>query len=119
MLGSSDSCAAAAANAHQRLRRAPLYHRHRTVRRDRCLALSEAEFVSHYRIDLPGFREILAAITPHLPRRQRNIMRQVSLKLKLRMCLRYLAGGSCLDIADLHGVHEKTAYEHIKLQHSF
>ena len=100
----------------------------------RLKSLTDKKFQRRYRIDKEGFDILLADIKQYLPRVRRG---GVCNELKLAMTLRWLAGGSYLDIAgaqaplpvrsqsvytrcvsqgihaDLHGVSEDTMYRHV------
>jgi hypothetical protein len=74
---------------------------------ERVDSLTSAEFTRRYRIDLEGFNDILEKIRPAL---ESGSCKSVPPELKLSMALRWVAGGSYLDVADLHGVNPSTFY---------
>eukprot|EP01047_Picozoa_sp_COSAG01_P082761 COSAG01_NODE_17037_length_1183_cov_1.239852_1_plen_379_part_10 len=77
----------------------------------RCDSLTAKQFTRRYRIDKVGFQQMVAEITPYMPAVRRK--GAISNEIKLAMTLRWLAGGSYLDIADLHGVSEEAFYTHV------
>jgi hypothetical protein len=106
--------AAVASSRKHRVLRALPFQRTRMVWRDRVASLTAHEFVCRYRVDLEGFNSMLVKIRPFMPAMYRNVTNQVSNELKLSMCLRWLAGGSYLDLADMHGVSTATFFRHVK-----
>ena len=73
-------------------------------------SLTEREFARRYRISKRAFRRLEMKIFPYMAR-QRPIIAQeapVPTDLCLSMTLRWLAGGSFLDIIDMHGVGRAT-----------
>ena len=95
----------------QHIPRANRRFQHRMVWEQRLNSLTDRQFQRRYRIDKGGFAAILEKIKPHMPPRHRKS--GVPNELKLSMTLRWLAGGSYLDISDLHGVHPATMYRHV------
>jgi hypothetical protein len=69
---------------------------------ERVDSLSESQFRQRYRMDQVGFDDVLEKIRPAFPPMCANVPSQVPPELKLSMALRWMAGGSYLDIADLH-----------------
>eukprot|EP01046_Picozoa_sp_COSAG06_P043882 COSAG06_NODE_5821_length_3257_cov_8.634386_1_plen_179_part_10 len=106
--------AAVASSRKHRVLRALPFQRTRMVWWDRVASLTAHEFVCRYRVDLEGFNSMLVKIRPFMPAMYRNVTNQVSNELKLSMCLRWLAGGSYLDLADMHGVSTATFFRHVK-----
>lgn len=90
--------------------RQPNRSRHQMVWAERVASLTHKEFRQRYRMDLGGFNEVLEKIRPAFPPMRSNVPSQVPPELKLSMALRWMAGGSYLDIADLHGVAVQTFY---------
>ena len=91
--------------------RAPDRSRQRLDMQKHIGAMTEREFARYYRVDRQSFADIVEMITPPLPelRKRRKRGRKssggfVEFDLRLSMALRYLAGGSYLDIMYLHGV---------------
>jgi len=80
---------------------------------ERVASLTPFEFRRRYHITLEGFNEILRDIENAMPRVPANMPKAVPNELKLSMALRWMAGGSYLDIADMHGVSDKTFYQHV------
>jgi len=100
--------------------RAPDRSRQRLDMQKHIGAMTEREFARYYRVDRQSFADIVEMITPPLPelRKRRKRARKssggfVEFDLRLSMALRYLAGGSYLDIMYLHGVSRSTCYKHI------
>ena len=100
--------------------RAPDRSRQRLDMQKHIGAMTEREFARYYRVDRQSFADIVEMITPPLPelRKRRKRGRKssggfVEFDLRLSMALRYLAGGSYLDIMYLHGVSRSTCYKHI------
>ena len=87
--------------------------RRQMVWQERVASLSAKEFERRYRMDLEGFNQVLEKIRPAFGPMCENVPTQVPPELKLSMALRWMAGGSYLDIADLHGVDESTFYKHL------
>jgi hypothetical protein len=103
----------AAASANHAIDKRPNRARHQMVWEERVASLSDSEFEQRYRLDLEGFNQVLEKIRPALGRVHENVPTQVAPELKLSMALRWMAGGSYLDIADLHGVEVSTFYKHL------
>ena len=80
---------------------------------ERVASLTAKEFEQRYRLDLEGFNQVLERIRPFLGPSHAHAPSQVPPELKLSMALRWMAGGSYLDIADLHGVEVSTFYKHL------
>ena len=100
--------------------RAPDRSRQRLDMQKHIGAMTERDFARYYRVDRQSFADIVEMITPPLPelRKRRKRGRKssggfVEFDLRLSMALRYLAGGSYLDIMYLHGVSRSTCYKHI------
>lgn len=100
--------------------RAPDRSRQRLDMQKHIGAMTERDFARYYRVDRQSFADIVEMITPPLPelRKRRKRARKssggfVEFDLRLSMALRYLAGGSYLDIMYLHGVSRSTCYKHI------
>eukprot|EP00656_Telonema_subtile_P038951 TRINITY_DN4410_c0_g1_i4.p1 TRINITY_DN4410_c0_g1~~TRINITY_DN4410_c0_g1_i4.p1 ORF type:complete len:183 (-),score=34.49 TRINITY_DN4410_c0_g1_i4:69-617(-) len=93
-------------------------HSKHRVRMDwdaRVKSLSDREFQRTYRLSKKLFEEVLAAIRPTLTRPSSKKARidlhgPVLPELQLSMTLRFLAGGSYLDIYQMHGVGASTMY---------
>jgi hypothetical protein len=81
---------------------------------ERCAELTDAEFRRTYRMDKSAFRHLLEVLAPSLsgdvPMAVRSSGSAVAPALQLSMTLRYLAGGSYLDITQMHGVHTSTMF---------
>ena len=75
--------------------------------------LPPRQFLRRYRIDHAGFKKIVERITPYLAPRSKFHPNQTSNELKLSMTLRWCAGASYLDVADMHGVSEGSFYRHL------
>ena len=75
---------------------------------ERVASLTKAQFIARYRLDLDGFNYLLERINHDhkLVRARANVKDQIAPELLLSMFLRWCAGGSYLDIVDLHGVAE-------------
>jgi hypothetical protein len=91
--------------------RQPNRNRRQMVWSERVASLTAKQFRQRYRIDLEGFNQVLEKIRPAFPPMRANVPSQVPPELRLSMALRWMAGGSYLDIADLHGVAESTFFE--------
>ena len=78
--------------------------------RKRVQSLTDAKFLRRYRIDLQGFNAVLAKIKPHMPAVVPNVLNQLPHELMLSMTLRWCAGGSYLDLCDMHGCGEAAFY---------
>ena len=87
--------------------------RRQMVWEERVASLTPKEFERRYRMDLEGFNSVLEKIKPAFGPMRPNVPSQVAPELKLSMALRWVAGGSYLDIADLHGVEVSTFYQHL------
>ncbi len=90
-----------------RKQRIPDKERTRMNWSERVATLTDAEFMRTYRVDKVLFNEILDNIHVCLEVAEPAMARSsapVSPELKLSMTLRWLAGGSYLDIYQLHGV---------------
>ena len=94
------------ANAPQA--RAPNKHRDRKGAMNDVAALTDAEFKKRFRMNRNAFAGLLATIRDDLERNEKMAIRSskepVFPYLALCICLRYLAGGSYLDIADVYKV---------------
>ena len=77
----------------------------------RVRSLTPEEFTLRYRVPLRAFNMICAKIQTA----SQFYATDISVELKLSMLLRWLAGGSYLDIADMHGVHTDTFYKAVWL----
>lgn len=77
--------------------------------------LSSSEFQRYYRLDKETFDVLLERLRPLLAVDEAMAMRgssgPVSPELQLSMTLRFLAGGSYLDLILLHGVHRSTFFK--------
>ena len=64
-------------------------------------------------MDKAAFTELVEKIRPHLPNGTGSKSREDSIKpeIALSATLRWLAGGSYLDIVDIHGISEAAFYE--------
>jgi len=88
----------------------------RMVWEDRVDSLTPAEFTRTYRVSLNAFRYVLERIRAAIkaPRKARyDTNGPVPAELLLSMTLRYLAGGSYLDIYQMHGVGRSTMFHAI------
>lgn len=76
-------------------------------------SLSEKAFKQRYRLSKASFETLNTKIHPHLAHaeRRRGNQHVVPVELCLSMSLRWLAGGSYVDIADMHGVEPSTFYD--------
>ena len=81
------------------------------VWQQRVRSLTPAEFKRTYRMTLKTFNAVLRNIRPAImssvksrKKARRDLGGAVAAELKLSMTLRYLAGGSYLDIYQMHGV---------------
>eukprot|EP01052_Picozoa_sp_SAG31_P000080 SAG31_NODE_3_length_45830_cov_42.279701_7_plen_145_part_00 len=64
-----------------------------------------SDFFKRYRMSLPVFEKLLEKIKDDMPREAKDGTGHViSAELWLSMALRWFAGGSIWDIADMHGV---------------
>ena len=83
--------------------------------------LSSSEFKRRYRMDEVTFDSIVMKIREDVKDTHTGNLRshngEISPEIKLSMALRFLAGGSYLDIADLHGVRFVT-YSRYHVEHS-
>jgi len=80
---------------------------------DELSKLSGIDFRKKYRVTMEIFENILNAITPIITNQFRFGGRlQVPARLKLASTLRYLAGGSYLDIASIYSTSQRTFYNH-------
>eukprot|EP00968_Pinguiococcus_pyrenoidosus_P020524 scaffold2431_cov235-Pinguiococcus_pyrenoidosus.AAC.1 len=75
-------------------------------------------FEKRYRCSKSDFYRVLNIIRPSITRDETKAKQSspgglVQPELRLSMAIRFLCGSDVLDIADLHGVSEKTAYVHI------
>jgi len=82
----------------------------RMVWEERVASLTAKQFRRRYRMTHEAFDYVLEQIEPHLPKQRANVPDQIPNELLLSMALRWAAGGSFLDIADMHGVSEKRFY---------
>ena len=91
-----------------RRRKVPRIRMDWETRRD---SLSDRKFKRRYRISKRAFSQLEGKIYPYVAR-QLPIAGEpaVSSELCLSMTLRWLAGGSFVDIVDMHGVSIKTFY---------
>jgi hypothetical protein len=94
--------------------------RKRMVWKDRVDSLTDAEFKRTYRMTLDTFNAVLDQIRSKISRKdpkksRRDLHGAVAAELQLSMTLRYLAGGSYLDIYQMHGVSRTTFYDTIPL----
>ena len=90
--------------------------RKRMVWQQRVRSLTPAEFKRTYRMTLKTFYAVLRNIRPAFMssvKARRDLGGAVAAELKLSMTLRYLAGGSYLDIYQMHGVSRTTFFETI------
>lgn len=74
--------------------------------------LTEQEFQQRYRLTKTVFARVVVLLIPYLlsDRRMTGMFSPIPVELQLSMTLRFLAGGSHLDIMDLHGVGYSTFY---------
>ncbi len=88
--------------------RAPNKHRDRKGALNDVAELTDAEFKKRFRMNRNAFAGLLATIRHDLERNEKMAIRSskepVFPYLQLCICLRYLAGGSYLDIADVYKV---------------
>jgi hypothetical protein len=92
--------------------------RKRMVWQQRVRSLTPAEFKRTYRMTLKTFYSVLRTIRPAImsslksrKKARRDLGGALAAELKLSMTLRYLAGGSYLDIYQMHGVSRTTFFE--------
>eukprot|EP00808_Paulinella_micropora_P010168 g38690.t1 len=87
--------------------------RHRMDWETRVASLSDRRFKRRYRVTKEQFDTLLSRLRPELEVAcaKAHCYASVAPELQLSMNLRFLAGGSYLDIADLHGVGESTFYK--------
>eukprot|EP00808_Paulinella_micropora_P004375 g41034.t1 len=87
--------------------------RHRMDWETRVASLSDRRFTRRYRVTKEQFDTLLSRLLPELEVAcaKAHSYASVAPELQLSMTLRFLAGGSYLDIADLHGVGESTFYK--------
>ena len=90
--------------------------RKRMVWKDRVDSLTDAEFLRTYRMTLETFTQVCNNIRTDITRKvpknsRRDLHGAVPAELQLSMTLRYLAGGSYLDIYQMHGVGRTTFYD--------
>lgn len=111
LFGSPVQAAAEAAGARTRARHV---ERQRLDWVQHCTSLDDHEFTRYYRVDKPTFQHILERLRPALTTDEEMARRgssgPISPELQLSMTLRFLAGGSYLDIMLLHGVHRSTFF---------
>jgi hypothetical protein len=92
----------------KRPRRKPNQHRDRTRAMNDVFALSDKDFKARFRMSRPTFARLLDDIRPDLEKCDEMAIRSSKEPVYpyLRLCIgiRYLAGGSYLDIADVYGV---------------
>jgi len=80
---------------------------------DELSKLSDIDFRKKYRVTKQIFENILNSITPLITTQYRFGGRyQVPARLKLASTLRYLAGGSYLDISSIYSTSQRTFYNH-------
>jgi hypothetical protein len=82
---------------------------------DRVASLTPDEFTRTYRLSLSAFNFVLERIRPAITTKaphkaRRDINGAIPPELLLLMTLRYLAGGSYLDIYQMHGVGKSTMF---------
>eukprot|EP00808_Paulinella_micropora_P017359 g52927.t1 len=79
----------------------------------RVASLLDRRFKRRYRVTKEQFDTLLSRLRPELEVAcaKAHCYASVAPELQLSMTLRFLAGGSYLDIADLHGVAESTFYK--------
>ena len=73
-------------------------------------SLSDREFKKRYRLSKGAFNTLLGKLSPAISRRDTFGGLAVPPAICLSMTLRWLAGGSYLDIADMHGVAASTFF---------
>ena len=78
-----------------------------TAWRDR---FNEREFTRRYRLDKDNFARVLKAIRPDIKGQRSDTTPP---EVKLACTLRFLAGGSYLDVADIHRVSEAALYSFV------
>ena len=85
-------------------------------------SLSDKEFIRTYRVNKQLFNEILLKILPAIKSKESmarsHLNGPVAAELKLSMTLRWLAGGSYLDIYQMHGV-SYSQFPHLPLANHF
>ena len=97
--------------------RKPNKHRTRMSWMSKLEALSSLEFRRSYRMSLVTFKKLLATLKPYLDSQQpqkARVSKPISAVLKLSMTIRYLAGGSYLDVYQHHGVSASSFYKIVR-----
>ena len=69
-------------------------------------SLNDRQFLARYRMSKAAFHELVRLCRPYLPVRRKARADSVTPEVALSMTLRWLAGGSYLDICDVHNVRE-------------
>ena len=80
---------------------APNQKRQRMFWRER-MSMSSIEFTRRYRLTKEEFADLVVTLHPLLCGKRKT---KLQVELQVSICLCLLAGGSYLDVADLHGVH--------------
>jgi transposase len=114
LVGSAVVCAVS--NAASRVAN---IHRNRAAAMQRLADYSEAEFTRRYRMPRERFDNIVRIIRPSVEAMTKVAIARaiassgsvVKAELKLGATLRILSGGSYLDAADLHAIHDKSIYQ--------
>ena len=80
----------------------------------RLAQLNDRQFKQRYRLDKEGFdilaRDIKDDTVEYERKRGVRTMRKIPIEVKLSATLRFLAGGSFVDIIDLHGISQTAFY---------
>jgi hypothetical protein len=95
-----------------RKERIPSKHRDREAAMRRIASLDERGFKARYRMTKIRHSQLLEELRPDLEKNEQKAKNSAGSPvypyLQLCICLRMVAGGSYLDIADSHAVHEST-----------
>lgn len=83
----------------------------RMVWQEREDSLNEHRFMARYRMDKISFRYIVNLMKPFFTPKKGARPDTIGADIALSVTLRYLAGGSYLDIIDLHRIRESTFYD--------
>jgi len=77
--------------------------------------LSDIDFMKRYKLSKAGFARSCQKLRPFVGTRRKNKHVRndggICTELCLSMTLRYMGGGSFLDIIDMHGVGKRTFYK--------
>ncbi len=88
----------------------------RMIWRHRRNGLSDNEFMKRYKLSKSGFARLCHKLRPYVGTKRNNKHARnssgsgITTEICLSMTLRYLSGGSFLDIIDMHGVGKSTFY---------